>query len=983
MTFSALSRDNDFERDRKDKVRILEKSYNPRGIEERWYEYWVSKNYFKPDPASKGSIFSIVIPPPNITGSLHMGHALNAVLQDILTRWKRMSGYKVLWLPGTDHAGIATQNVVEKQLATEDPGFRVAMYEVQTKDVVEKELPSERLYRHKLGREAFIERVWKWKAEYGEKIIHQLKRLGASCDWSRERFTLDEGLSRAVKEVFVRLYEEGLIYRDNRLINWCPRCHTALSDLEVEHEELEGKLTYIRYPLSDSRGHIIVATTRPETMLGDTAVAVHPDDSRYKDFIGKTVDLPLTKRKIPIISDNAVDPSFGTGAVKVTPAHDFNDEAMAKRQSPALEFITVIGKDGLMTEDAGGRYAGMGRYDCRRLVLKDLKEKGLIEKEQRYTHAIGHCYRCKTVIEPLLTLQWYVDVRPLAKEAIKVVKEGRIRLIPRPWENTYFAWMENIRDWCISRQIWWGHRIPAWYCQKMQNAKCKMQNGVTVSRVIPTICPYCGSEELIQDEDVLDTWFSSALWPFSTLGWPDKTVDLETFYPTTVLVTGFDIIFFWVARMIMMGLKFMGDVPFRDVYIHALVRDIKGQKMSKSKGNVVDPLTMMDRYGTDAFRFTLAAFAAQGRDIKFSEERVEGYRHFVNKLWNAARFITMNLKTVTSNKLQVISENEDSSLVTPWPRSPASLPGLAPRSGAGREAGQAAKQGRRHSSLSLASRWIMSRLAATADDINRALDEYRFNDAACNIYQFVWHEFCDWYIEMAKSDTRDPELKNSVIGCLLYTLDASLRLLHPFMPYVTEEIWQKIPHVRRDREEIRDSIIISEYPKSLPRDYQAEEDMSYIIDAVTGIRTIRGELNISPSFELNVSIKTYSRKTEEILRENVQYLKRLANASEIKIGMEVDKPEGSATCVKSSMEIYVLLKGVLNIEAEIDRLKKVETEVEGSISFLNKKLLDEDFLLRAPTGVVEKEKARYEELIRKKERIMESIKKLKEARGEK
>ncbi|MEW6162731.1 MAG: valine--tRNA ligase [Nitrospirota bacterium] len=934
---------------------MLEKSYNPRGIEERWYEYWVSKDYFKPDPASKGSVFSIVIPPPNITGSLHMGHALNAVLQDILTRWKRMSGYKVLWLPGTDHAGIATQNVVEKQLATEDPEFRVAMYEVQAKNVTEKELPSERLYRHKLGREAFIERVWKWKAEYGGKIIHQLKRLGASCDWSREKFTLDEGLSRAVREVFVRLYEEGLIYRDNRLINWCPRCHTALSDLEVEHEEIEGKLIYIKYPLTppvpplSKGGYITVATTRPETMLGDTAVAVHPDDSRYKDFIGKTVDLPLTKRKIPIISDNAVDPSFGTGAVKVTPAHDFNDEAVAKRQSPALEFITVIGKDGLMTEDAGSRYAGMGRYDCRRLVLKDLKEKGLIEKEQRYTHTIGHCYRCKTVIEPLLTLQWYVDVRPLAKEAIKVVKEGRIRLIPRSWENTYFAWMGNIRDWCISRQIWWGHRIPAWYCQKMQNAKCKMQNGVIVSRVIPTICPYCGSEELIQDEDVLDTWFSSALWPFSTLGWPDKTVDLETFYPTTVLVTGFDIIFFWVARMIMIGLKFMGDVPFRDVYIHALVRDIKGQKMSKSKGNVVDPLTMMDRYGTDAFRFTLAAFAAQGRDIKFSEERVEGYRHFVNKLWNAARFIIMN------SELQAPSSKPNFSLLT--------------------------------SHFSLPSRWIISRLAATADDINRALDEYRFNDAACDIYQFVWHEFCDWYIEMAKSDTRNPELKNSVIGCLLYTLDASLRLLHPFMPYVTEEIWQKIKSweagVRGQELEIKESIMVSHYPRSLLRDYQAEEDMSYIIDAVTGIRTIRGELNISPSFELNVSIRTYSRKAEEILRENVQYLKRLANASEIKIGMEVDKPEGSATCIKSSMEIYVLLKGVLNIEAEIDRLKKVEAEVEGSISFLNKKLLDEDFLLRAPTGVVEKEKARYEELIRKKERIMESIKKLKEAGGEK
>jgi valyl-tRNA synthetase len=857
-----------------------------------------------------------------------MGHALNAVLQDILTRWKRMSGFRVLWLPGADHAGIATQNVVEKHLASEGLG------------------------RYKLGREAFIGRVWKWKAEYGGKIIHQLKRLGASCDWSRERFTLDEGLSRAVKEVFVRLYEEGLIYRDNRLINWCPRCQTALSDLEVEHEELEGKLTYIKYPLTPpvpplskggvQGGYITVATTRPETMLGDTAVAVHPDDCRYEDFIGKTVDLPLTNRKIPIIADSTVDPSFGTGAVKVTPAHDFNDEAIAKRQTPPLEFVTVIGKDGHMTEDAGSRYAGMDRYESRKLVLKDLKGQKLIDKEEKYKHSIGHCYRCKTVIEPLLTLQWYVSVKPLAQEAIRVVREERIRIIPKAWENTYFAWMENIRDWCISRQIWWGHRIPAWYCQEKKSEECRRRDGIVVSREYPRKCPYCGSPNLIQDEDVLDTWFSSALWPFSTLGWPSETEDLKTFYPTSILVTSFDIIFFWVARMIMMGLKFMGDVPFRDVYIHALIRDIKGQKMSKSKGNVMDPLPMMDRYGTDAFRFTLAAFAAQGRDIRFSEERVEGYRHFVNKLWNATRFIMMNIKTVETQR-------------------------------------EVAAQ--RLMALNLSARWILSRLAATADNVNKALEEYRFNDAASDIYQFIWHEFCDWYIEMAKSDIRNPELEMSTLGCLFYTLDTSLRLLHPFMPYITEEIWQKIPHVRRDEGEIPDSIMISEYPNSLPKDYQAEEDMSYIIDALTGIRTIRGELNVLPSAELNVSIKTYSQKAETLLRENIQYLQKLAHAGEIKIGVDVEKPEGSATCVKSSMEIYVVLKGVLNIEAEMDRLRKTETEIEGSISFLKKKLLDEDFLLRAPKEVVEKEKVKHEELIQRKERILESIKKLKEVGG--
>ncbi|MCE5194555.1 MAG: valine--tRNA ligase [Nitrospiraceae bacterium] len=892
----------------------LEKSYTPKGIEEKWYEIWVREGYFKPEINPSGKPYSIVIPPPNVTGSLHMGHALNATLQDVLARWKRMCGFKVLWLPGTDHAGIATQNVVERQLT------------------------SEKITRQQIGRDAFIERVWRWKAEYGGKIIHQLKSMGASCDWSRERFTLDEGLSKAVKEVFVRLYEEGLIYRDNRLINWCPRCHTALSDLEVEHEELDGKLTYIKYPLSDSDEHIIVATTRPETMLGDTAVAVNPSDKRYKKLIGKTVSLPLTERKIPIVPDAAVDLAFGTGAVKVTPAHDFNDEAIAKRQDPSLPFIMVIGKDGKMTDEAGKKYSGLDRYECRKLVVNDLNELNLIEKEEKHKHSVGYCYRCKTIIEPLPTLQWYVNVKTLAKDAMSVVRKKKIRILPPSWENAYFGWMENIRDWCISRQIWWGHRIPAWYCQEMKNNKCRSKNGVIVSRTIPESCPYCDSKNLVQDEDVLDTWFSSALWPFSTLGWPEKTPDLKAFYPTSVLVTAFDILFFWVARMIMMGLKFMDQVPFKDVYIHAIIRDASGQKMSKSKGNVVDPLLIIDKYGTDAFRFTLCAFAAQGRDIKFSEDRVEGYRHFVNKLWNAARFIMMNLKTDSIPEKPRVE-------------------------------------------LDIASRWILSRLSAVAEDVNSALEEYRFNDAANNIYQFVWHEFCDWYIEMSKTDMDDPQKGNGIRWCLVTTLEATLRLLHPFMPFVTEEIWQKLPYIKTSQPEVRKSIVIANFPKSLPEDASAEKKLSYVMEAITGIRNIRGELNVLPSAEVKCSIKVFSSKTTAILKTNIRYIKKLARTSEVEIGEALNKPADSAVCVRDSMEIYVPLKGLLNIDAEIDRLMKEDKKVEESVEFLRKKLMSEDFLNRAPEEIVKKEQAKFDELLAKRERIKENIQKMNDLRG--
>lgn len=935
----------------------MKKSYNPEEIEDKWYVFWEDNGHFKPSSGIDGPSYCIVIPPPNVTGSLHMGHALNATIQDILSRWKRMSGYKVLWLPGTDHAGIATQNVVERELSKEG------------------------VDRHKLGRDAFIKRVWEWKGEYGGRIIHQLKKLGASCDWSRERFTLDEGLSSAVREVFVRLFEEGLIYRDNRLINWCPRCHTALSDLEVEHDEVEGKLYYLRYPIAHSNvkgvgGYITVATTRPETMLGDMAVAVHPEDERYTRLIGKEIDLPLTGRKIPVIADSTVDPQFGTGAVKVTPAHDFNDEAMGKRHG--LLSIGVITEDARMSLEAGAGYAGLDRYECRKRVINDLKELGLLDGERKHLHAVGHCYRCKTIIEPFLTIQWYVKIEPLAAEAVKIVSDGGIRLVPDSWENNYFAWMKDIRDWCISRQIWWGHQIPVWYCPDCKRPDGKSQGDqiehiffepvisegnisisggtyselrslgldhdkiirnskiIRVSRDVKPLCqrndlnccPSCGCNNIIRDPDVLDTWFSSALWPFSTLGWPENTEDLKTFYPTSVLVTGFDILFFWVARMIMMGLKFMDDVPFKDVYIHALVRDSKGHKMSKSKGNVIDPLVMIERFGADAFRFSLAAFAAQGRDVRFSEERVEGYRFFINKLWNATKFILNSRESWEQNTFDGKGGGVD-------------LPG----------------------------RWILGRLAHTVAETNDALEKYRFNDAANCIYQFAWHEFCDWYIEITKPVIYqdDCEEKRAVVNCLFFVLEKILLLLHPFMPFVTEEIWSSIFSQGP-------SIMTCTYPVKLPRFQEEERQMDFIINAVTGIRSIRGELNVQPSLEIRADIRTLSEETEKVLKDNLTAIVKLTRCKEINIGSDIQKVSGSAIAVAGGMEIYVPVGGLLDIKAEIVRLQKEAAKIETDRVFLNRKLLNEDFLRNAPADIVEKEKLKLAETLRKKEKIEDNIK---------
>jgi len=882
--------------------KLLEKSYNPHQVEEKWYQYWEKRGYFRADEDSKQKAYSIVIPPPNVTGVLHIGHALNNTLQDVLIRFKRMEGYSVLWMPGTDHAGIATQNVVEKQLLEEG------------------------LDRHALGREKLIERVWKWKEQSGGTIINQLKKLGASCDWSRERFTMDEGLSDAVKEVFVRLYQEGLIYRSNYIINWCPRCQTALSDLEVEHEEVLGKLYHLKYPFKGSDRFVVVATTRPETMLGDSAVAVNPGDERYRGVVGKKVILPVIDREIPVIADSYVDVEFGTGCLKITPAHDFNDFEIGLKHN--LEQIKVIDESGRMNENAGP-YRGMDRFECREKMVEDFERDGVLTKIEDYRHVVGHCYRCKTVVEPNLSLQWFVKMKPLAKTAIEAVRDGRTRIIPGMWEKTYFEWMENIRDWCISRQIWWGHRIPAWYCDQCGE--------IIVSKEAPTSCPRCGSDRLTPETDVLDTWFSSALWPFSTMGWPRETNLLKKFYPTSVLVTGFDILFFWVARMMMMGLKFMGDVPFRDVYIHGLVRDERGEKYSKTRGNVVDPLDLIDRFGADALRFTLAALTMPGSDLKLSESRTEGYRHFANKIWNAARFALMNLETFKVDEIGQEVPPED---------------------------------------FSLPDRWIRGRLNQVIREVHQSVEEYKFNEATHTLYHFIWHEFCDWYLEMTKLylyREGDKKRQSLTQRTLVEVLDAILRLLHPFMPFITEEIWQQLPG-RKENE----SIMVAEFPKPHERydDEGVGNKMGLIIDVTGALRNLRGEMNLPPAEEITVVFRTKTDEVERKLRENQSFIQFLALVKEFKFGREIEKPMSSAFVVVRDIEIFVPMERS-RMEEEVKRLQKEILKTEKESAFVMKKLSNEQFLAKAPPEVVEEVKEKALEFGAQREKLEESLNKIK------
>ncbi len=883
----------------------LDKTYSPHDVEDRWYQRWIDAGLFHANPSDPGQPYSIVIPPPNVTGSLHVGHALNNTLQDILIRWRRMQGRNALWMPGMDHAGIATQNVVERQLQAEGTSREI------------------------LGRDAFIERVWRWKEKSGGTIISQLKRLGASCDWTRERFTMDEGLSEAVREVFVRLHEDGLLYRGERLINWCPRCLTALSDIEVEHEEITGKLYTIRYPLvEDPSQFLLVATTRPETMLGDTAVAVHPNDERYRHLIGKHVRLPLTTRAIPIVGDSIlVDREFGTGAVKITPAHDFNDfEAGERHELKRIKIMDIhadIRVAGALAEpDVVEAVEGLPVAKARPKIEQILTDRGLLEKSEPHKIALGKCYRCKTIVEPLLSDQWFVKIRPLAEPAMQAVEDGRVRIIPETWKNNYLGWMRDIKDWCISRQIWWGHQIPAWYCESCHGTAFLRRTSdgaplipsdasAIVAKTKPTACPKGHSDALVQDPDVLDTWFSSALWPFSTLGWPRQTPELKTFYPTSTLVTGLDILFFWVARMMMMGLKFMGEVPFRDVYIHALVRDAEGQKMSKSKGNVIDPLHVMEQYGTDALRFTMAAMASPGRDVKLAEERIEGYRNFTNKIWNAARFLLMHLD----------GERAD---VPPGQRS-------------------------------FPDRWILSRLNATIRTVNQDLEQYRFDRASSALYQFIWHEYCDKYIEMVKPDLKEATSSSAKATRhnLAETFETMMRMLHPFMPFISEEIWQTLPHEGS-------SIVRQPYP-TVRADWdaaEAEEEFALLEECRGLMNQERAILNYAAGKRLHFKVHGQTDQAQSAFRKHKALIEYMENVDDLWVGStaEITAPH-LLTLTSGSTEVGTTMEGADLQKARENVLKQIAL-LQKEVARTQQKLGNPDFVSKAPPDVLIDHQAR-------------------------
>ncbi len=872
----------------------LEKLYDPKNVEDRIYKSWLDGKYFHAKCEMDKPTYTIVIPPPNITGQLHMGHALDNTLQDILIRYKRMAGFDTLWLPGTDHASIATE---------------AKIVEAMRKEGVSKE---------DLGREGFLERAWEWKRQYGGRIIEQLKKLGSSCDWDRERFTLDEGCNKAVKEVFVRLYEKGLIYRGERIVNWCPVCLTSISDAEVEYEEQAGHFWHLRYPLKDGSGYLELATTRPETMLGDTAVAVHPDDERYKHLVGKTLILPIVHREIPIVADEYVEMDFGTGCVKITPAHDPNDFEVGLRHN--LPVIDTFTDDAHITEGYG-KYSGMDRFEARKAIVADLEAEGALIKTESYSHNVGTCYRCHSTIEPKVSKQWFVKMEPLAKPAIEAVRSGETKFVPERFDKIYFHWMENIKDWCISRQLWWGHRIPAWYC-----ADC---GEVIVAKETPEKCSKCGSANLSQDPDTLDTWFSSALWPFSTLGWPENTADLQHYFPTNTLVTGYDIIFFWVARMIFSSCEQMGKAPFDTVLIHGLVRDSQGRKMSKSLGNGIDPLEIIDKYGADALRFTLATGNSPGNDMRFSDEKVEASRNFANKLWNAARFVLMNL------------EGDE-----PAPYLP--------------------------EKLALEDKWVLTKFNTVVKEVTDNLEKYELGIAVQKLYDFIWDILCDWYIEICKIrlSSEDIELKKTARAVLVYVMSNTLKLLHPFMPFITEEIWQTLPH---DGE----SIMVSPWPVYDEKYVFAadEENMEHIMTAVRAVRNRRAEMNVPPSKKARLDIVT---KEQELFSDSAKYFQRLASAAGVAVSdnESVFELDGSVSVVTDVATIYLPMAELVDFEAERKRLNKELEEVEKKLSQINGKLNNQGFLAKAPANVIEEQKANQIKLNEKAELLKASIAKL-------